>query len=44
MGGGEDVEAIAASLGPEIRERYADWDNPEWIDAAIRNFHRELSS
>ena len=40
---GEDVDAIAASLGPEIRARYADWDNPEWIDFAIRNFHRALS-
>jgi glyoxylase-like metal-dependent hydrolase (beta-lactamase superfamily II) len=43
MEAGEDVDAIAASLGPEIRERYADWDNPEWIEFAIRNFHRELS-
>ena len=40
---GEDVDTIAASLGPEIRTRYADWDNPEWIEFAIRNFHRELS-
>jgi glyoxylase-like metal-dependent hydrolase (beta-lactamase superfamily II) len=39
---GEDVETAAASLGPEIRERYASWDNPEWIDFAIRNFYREL--
>lgn len=41
MRAGEDVEAIAAALGPELRERYATWDNPEWIDFAIRNFHRE---
>lgn len=40
---GEDVEAIAAELGPAVRERYASWDNPEWIDFAIRNFHRELA-
>ena len=38
---GDDVDAIAESLGPEIRQRYASWDNPEWIDFAIRNFHRE---
>ena len=38
-GGGEDVEQIAAELGPEIRERYASWDNPEWIEFAIRDFH-----
>jgi glyoxylase-like metal-dependent hydrolase (beta-lactamase superfamily II) len=36
---GEDVERIAAELGPEVRERYASWGNPEWIDFAIRNFH-----
>ena len=42
VGRGEDVEDIAAELGPEVRERYADWDNPEWIDFAIRNFHRRL--
>jgi len=41
---GEDVERIAAELGPEVRERYADWDNPEWVDFAIRNFHRTLAS
>lgn len=36
---GEEVDAIAASLGPEIRSRYASWDNPEWIEPAIRDFH-----
>lgn len=41
-GRGEDVEQIAAELQPEVRERYADWDNPEWIDFAIRNFHRKF--
>ncbi len=38
---GQDVETMAAELGPEIRARYESWDNPEWIDFAIRNFHRE---
>ncbi len=42
-GRGEDVEQVAAELGPEVRERYADWGNPEWIDFAIRNFHGKLS-
>jgi glyoxylase-like metal-dependent hydrolase (beta-lactamase superfamily II) len=37
---GEDVDSLAAALEPQIRERYASWDNPEWIDFAIRNFHR----
>jgi glyoxylase-like metal-dependent hydrolase (beta-lactamase superfamily II) len=36
---GEDADAAAAALGPAIRERYASWDNPEWIDFAIRDFH-----
>lgn len=40
----EDVETMAAELGPDIRARYGSWDNPEWIDFAIRNFHRELSA
>lgn len=40
---GEDVEQVAAELAPEVRERYADWENPEWIDFAIRNFHGKLS-
>jgi glyoxylase-like metal-dependent hydrolase (beta-lactamase superfamily II) len=40
---GQDVETIAAELGPEIRARYESWDNPEWIDFAVRNFHREAT-
>lgn len=40
---GQDVEAIATELGPELEGRYSSWENPEWIDFAIRNFHRELS-
>lgn len=40
----EDIETIAAELGPDIRARYESWDNPEWIDFAIKNFHRELSA
>ncbi|HUP33633.1 MAG TPA: MBL fold metallo-hydrolase [Gaiellaceae bacterium] len=44
MARGHDIETIAAELGPEIRARYESWDNPEWIDFAIRNFHREASA
>ncbi|MGI9659859.1 MAG: MBL fold metallo-hydrolase [Gaiellaceae bacterium] len=40
---GQDVEAIATELGPEIEQQYSSWENSEWIDFAIRNFHRELS-
>jgi glyoxylase-like metal-dependent hydrolase (beta-lactamase superfamily II) len=38
-GRGEDADAVVASLGPELRSRYASWDNPEWIEFAIRDFH-----
>jgi glyoxylase-like metal-dependent hydrolase (beta-lactamase superfamily II) len=41
LGRGEDVETIVAEAGPAIRARYESWDNPEWIEFAIRNFHRE---
>ncbi len=40
---GEGVDQVAAELGPEVRERYADWDNTEWIDFAVRNFYAKLS-
>jgi glyoxylase-like metal-dependent hydrolase (beta-lactamase superfamily II) len=43
-GRGEDVEQIAAELGPVVRERYASWDNPEWIDFAIRDFHARATA
>jgi glyoxylase-like metal-dependent hydrolase (beta-lactamase superfamily II) len=33
-----NVEAILATLGPEIRAEHPDWDAPEWIDFAIRYF------
>lgn len=39
---GQDVETIATELGPELESQYSTWENPEWIDFAIRNFHREL--
>jgi len=36
---GHDADAIVATLEPELRSRYADWDSPEWIGFAIRSFH-----
>jgi len=35
---GENADAIAAKLGPQIRTEYPDWEAPEWIDFAIRYF------
>jgi glyoxylase-like metal-dependent hydrolase (beta-lactamase superfamily II) len=40
--GTDDVEALKERLEPELRERYADWDNPVWIPFAIERFHAEL--
>jgi glyoxylase-like metal-dependent hydrolase (beta-lactamase superfamily II) len=42
LGPGSDVEAAKQRLEPEIREGYADWDNPIWIPFAVESFHREL--
>ena len=35
---GEDLEAIVASLGPEVRSEHSNWSQPEWVDFAIRYF------
>jgi glyoxylase-like metal-dependent hydrolase (beta-lactamase superfamily II) len=35
---GHNVDAILATLGPEIRAEHPDWDAPEWVDFAIRYF------
>lgn len=43
MAAGQDLETIATELGPEIEQQYASWENTEWIDFAIRNFHAALS-
>lgn len=37
---GEDADTVTAALEPQIRRTYETWDNPEWIEFAIRNFHR----
>jgi glyoxylase-like metal-dependent hydrolase (beta-lactamase superfamily II) len=36
-------EAVAA-IEPTIRERYPDWDQPEWIGFAIRCFHAQRTA
>jgi glyoxylase-like metal-dependent hydrolase (beta-lactamase superfamily II) len=41
-GTGAGVDELKERLEPEIRERYADWDNPIWISFAIERFHAEL--
>ena len=39
LGADEAIEKLA----PIVRERHADWDNPEWIDFAIRCFYDEAA-
>jgi glyoxylase-like metal-dependent hydrolase (beta-lactamase superfamily II) len=43
LGPDVEVETAKQRLEPELRERYADWDNPIWIPFAVESFHRELS-
>jgi glyoxylase-like metal-dependent hydrolase (beta-lactamase superfamily II) len=38
---GADADEAVAALEPGIRERYADWEQPEWIAFGIRCFHAE---
>ncbi len=38
---GADADAAVAALEPGIRERYPDWEQPEWIVFGIRCFHAE---
>lgn len=38
-GEGLGADEVVARLTPIVRERHADWDNPEWIDFAIRCFY-----
>jgi glyoxylase-like metal-dependent hydrolase (beta-lactamase superfamily II) len=41
---GVDAEAAVAAIEPGIRERYPDWDQPEWIGFGIRCFHAERTA
>ncbi len=36
---GLSADEAVERLGPAVRERHADWENPEWIDFAIRCFY-----
>ena len=38
-GEGLAADEVVEKLTPIVRERHADWDNPEWIDFAIRCFY-----
>jgi glyoxylase-like metal-dependent hydrolase (beta-lactamase superfamily II) len=38
---GADADAAVATIEPGIRERYPDWEQPEWIAFGIRCFHAE---
>jgi glyoxylase-like metal-dependent hydrolase (beta-lactamase superfamily II) len=40
---GTSLEDAKTQLEPEIRSRYATWDNEIWIGFAIENFYRERS-
>jgi len=36
---GSSVTDVESKLGPEVRAKYKDWDNPDWIKNAIDNFY-----
>jgi glyoxylase-like metal-dependent hydrolase (beta-lactamase superfamily II) len=38
---GQDADAIIATLEPQLRERYPDWDASEWIAFGVRCFLAE---
>jgi glyoxylase-like metal-dependent hydrolase (beta-lactamase superfamily II) len=38
---GADADAAVATIEPGIRQRYPDWEQPEWIAFGIRCFHAE---
>ena len=38
---GLDADAAVAAIEPGMRERYPDWDQPEWIAFGVRCFHAE---
>jgi glyoxylase-like metal-dependent hydrolase (beta-lactamase superfamily II) len=40
---GASLDDAKSQLEPEIRSRYATWDNEIWIGFAIENFYRERS-
>jgi glyoxylase-like metal-dependent hydrolase (beta-lactamase superfamily II) len=38
---GQDADAIIATLEPQLRERYPDWDASEWVAFGVRCFLAE---
>jgi glyoxylase-like metal-dependent hydrolase (beta-lactamase superfamily II) len=36
---GSSVTDVEKKLAPEVRAKYKDWDNPDWIKNAIDNFY-----
>lgn len=43
-GKGKTLAEAESVLDPEVRSRYKDWDNPEWIKRAIDNFYDEMKT
>jgi glyoxylase-like metal-dependent hydrolase (beta-lactamase superfamily II) len=41
---GASLDEAKTELEPEIRRRYANWDNEIWIGFAIENFYRERNA
>jgi hypothetical protein len=41
---GKSSEEAAKILAPEIRAKYPDWENPEWIPVVAQRFYAELSA
>jgi glyoxylase-like metal-dependent hydrolase (beta-lactamase superfamily II) len=41
---GQSAEQTAAALSQELKAKYPNWDNPEFLDAGIRRFYAEASS
>jgi glyoxylase-like metal-dependent hydrolase (beta-lactamase superfamily II) len=39
---GKSSEETAKELAPEIRAKYPDWDNPEWIPVVAERFYAEM--
>ena len=40
---GCDVDEALARIEPLVRDRYPDWEAPEWIGFAVRSFHAKAS-
>jgi glyoxylase-like metal-dependent hydrolase (beta-lactamase superfamily II) len=38
---GKSLAQTIAVLAPEIKAKYRDWENPEWVDPSIQRFYAE---